>query len=79
MCIEDNQPQDCYNERQRRATRIQENVIQKYVHDYRSKQHKTEGHEPIHKQQRTACHLQRSDYPKVVRQYECANKLSRQS
>jgi len=78
MCVEDNQPQDCHNDRQRYASRIQNNVIQNYVHNYWSKEHKTERHEPIHKQQCTAYDLQRSNYPKVMRQYECANKLSRE-
>src|SRR5712692_9616840 len=57
MCIEDNQPQDCHNYCQRYTSWIQNNVIQNDVHNYWSKQHKTEGHEPIHKQQRTACDL----------------------
>src|SRR6185436_19625276 len=57
MCIEDNQPQDCHDECQNYTSRVQEQVIQKNVHDYWSQQHKTEGHEAINKQQRTACDL----------------------
>jgi hypothetical protein len=79
MPIENNQPQDYDDDCRRRATRIQEQVIQNYVHNHWSQQHKTEGYEPIHQQQRTAGELKRRDYPKVMRQYECANKLSRQS
>jgi len=57
MRIEDNQPQDCHDDRQRYTSWIQSNVIQNYVHNYWSKQHQTEGHKPIYKQQRTACDL----------------------
>jgi hypothetical protein len=77
--IEHNEPQDYYNDCQRYTTWIQKHVIQNYVHNYWSKKHKSKGHEPIHKQQRTACNLQRSDNPKVMRLCECTDKLSCQS
>ena len=57
MPIEDNQPQDHYDDCRRYSSWIQERVIQNDVHNYWSKQHKTQGHEPIHQQQRTACDL----------------------
>src|SRR5229473_3775816 len=53
-CIEDNQPQDCHDDGQRHTRWVQEHMIQKNVHNYRSQQQQTEWHEPIHQQQRTA-------------------------
>ena len=77
--VEDNEPQNNYDERQRPAHYIQEHVITNNVYKNWSKQHQTEWREPVHQQQRSACDLDRSDYPNVVRQKQCAEKLSRQA
>src|SRR6185503_3916222 len=79
MRIEDNQPQNCYNDCQRYAGWIQEHVIEQDVHNHWSKKHKAKRHIPVHKQQRATRDLQRSDYPKIMRHCECADKLPCQS
>src|SRR5258708_173367 len=79
MPVEDNEPQDDYDDCQRYTAYVQEQVITNYVHDYWPKKHQTKRHKPIHQQQRTTHHLQPCNNPKVVRQSECADKLSCQS
>jgi len=57
MRVEDNQPQNHYDDWQHYIARMQERVIQNYVHYHRPKKYQTEGHVPIHKQQSTTRNL----------------------
>ena len=54
MPIENNEPQDGNENRQSDTGWIQEQVIQKDVHDYWAKQHKREGHKTVHEQKQAA-------------------------
>jgi hypothetical protein len=54
MRVEDNQPQNHYDDWQNYIARMQERVIQNYVYDHRPKKYQTEGNVAIHKQQSTA-------------------------
>src|SRR5947207_4312987 len=79
LTVENNQPQDCYHRRRYCSARIQEHVITNDVNDYWSQQHQRERHEPVRKQQQTACDLQNSNHPIIVRQEQRADELPGQS
>src|SRR6266581_640215 len=79
LTVENNQPQDCYHSCESRSTMIQEDVITNDIRDYWPKQYQRERHEPVRKQQQTACDLQNSDHPIIVRQQQRADELTGQS
>src|SRR5438034_2103424 len=79
LTVENSQPQDRYHSCESRSTMIQEDVITNDIRDYWSQQHQRERHEPVRKQQQTACDLQNSDHPIIVRQQQRADELTGQS